>query len=70
MLHARALLLAGALLVTGACATPDKRAGSEMRDQKALGERIERICALPATERAAEIKRLQAELGMMLYCGK
>ena len=69
MLYVRVLLVASALSL-GGCATPQKQADVQLGDSKALGDRIGRICALPETERAVEIKKLKQESGMVLYCGK
>jgi len=71
MSRALALLITGVLLAEG-CASPAKRGtvSQEAQDQKALGERIQRICALPEPKRTAEIEKLKSESGFVLYCGK
>jgi len=69
MLYVRVLLLTSVIAVSG-CAAAPKPADTPAQDSKALGERISRICALPETERAAEIEKMKKETGMALYCGK
>jgi len=69
MLHVRTLLLASAI-AAGGCTAPQRHTDVQVQDSKALGERINRICALPGKERAVEIEKLKAESGMALYCGK
>jgi hypothetical protein len=69
MSRARIPLLTCVLLAT-ACTMPAKRADEPAQEQKALGERIEKICTLPEPERSAQIEKLKNESGMVLYCGK
>jgi len=70
MLYVRVLLVASLLASAGGCATPPRHANGAEPDQKVLGERITRICALPEAERAVEVEKLKNESGMVLYCGK
>lgn len=58
-----------AILLAGCAASPPP--SPQISDeQKALGERIEKICSLPdAAEREAQIAELKKESGLVLYCG-
>jgi hypothetical protein len=56
------------ILLAGCASTP-KPAAPDPEAQKALGQRIDRICSLPAEERAAELEKLKNETGMALLCG-
>jgi len=69
MLYVRVALFVTLLAASG-CATSAKHTKTAASDQKALGKRIEHICALPESQRAAEIEKLKKESGMVLYCGK
>lgn len=63
----RTILIFGVLLA--GCATTPKPQSPDPEAQKALGERIDRICSLPAAERAVELEKLKQETGMALLCG-
>jgi hypothetical protein len=71
MSRAQILLVAGLLTIAG-CTMPKKPAtvDAEAQSQKALGERIQKICALAEPERTAQIEKLKSESGFVLYCGK
>jgi hypothetical protein len=70
MLRAQFLLIAAALAIGGCATSARNDTAQEAQAQKALGERIQRICGLPEAQRAAEIDRLKSESGFVLYCGK
>ena len=64
------LTLAG-VMVLGACSTAAQRRAAETSEiEREAAKEIRRICALPESERAAEIKRLQTESSMTVNCGK
>lgn len=51
-----------------ACATAPQEAEDPLTSDPELGQRIEKICALPPAEREAELAKLKEE-GLVLYCG-
>lgn len=59
------LVIAAALL--SACATQPKQDAQSDTD---LATRISQICALPESQRDAEIEKMKQETGMVLYCGR
>jgi starvation-inducible outer membrane lipoprotein len=65
-----ALILACGLVLSG-CGTAPQRTAAEARQttQKAV-QKIDRICALPRGEREAQLEKLEAESGIVLFCGK
>ena len=65
-----ALVLVFSLLLGGCSTVPPARGSDPGRTtQKAL-QKIDRICALPEAERDAQLKKLEAETGVVLFCGK
>lgn len=68
------LLLLPALAALGVlcgCATEAQhRATENAAVQKEAAKEIKRICALPASERAAELERINKESGIVVQCGK
>jgi hypothetical protein len=57
--------------VLAACETQaERRAKENAAFQKQAGDEITRICALPADQREAELKKLQAQSGVVIYCPK
>ena len=70
MAPVKLLTLAG-VIVLGACSTAaQRRAAQTAQIEKAAAKEIRRICALPESERAAEIKKLEDESGFTVNCGK
>ena len=65
-----ALILACSLVLSG-CGTATQRKSAEARKttQKAV-QKIDRICALPQAEREAQLKKLETESGVVLFCGE
>lgn len=65
-----AFILACSLVLSGCgAATPRKAADAGKTTQKAV-QKIDRICALPPAERDAQLKKLEAETGVVLVCSK
>lgn len=66
----RLVTIAGVACLLVACETPAERQAARNADtnRKAAAE-INRICALPEQQRAAELKKIQEQSGMVLYCG-
>ncbi len=59
------------LMLTNACSSPAQRRAEENREiNKKAAQEVSRICALPPDQRDAELKKVQQESGMVLYCGK
>ena len=58
------------LTLLAACTTPSQRRAAEKAalNQQAAQE-ISRICALPEPDRTNELKKIQEQHGMVLYCG-
>jgi len=61
------LLLACTLM--GCTTAAERRATENARVEKQAAAEINRICALPETEREAELKKIKDQSGMVLYCG-
>lgn len=53
----------------GTAAAPRKSTDPAKTTQKAV-QKIDRICALPPSERDAQLKKLEAETGVVLVCSK
>lgn len=60
----RALVLFLATVLTG-CGTAAQRDESVNKD---VASEVKRICALPKAQQEAELKRVKAESGIILYC--
>jgi hypothetical protein len=59
------------LLLLGACESPEQRqAAQHAQTREQAAAEIDRICALPAEQREAELKKIERESGVMLYCAK
>ena len=70
MSPATALMLACSLALSGCgTATPRGALDSGKTSHKAV-QKIDRICALPQAERDAQLKKLEAETGVVLFCGQ
>jgi hypothetical protein len=70
LLHIKSAALAITLLAFAGCETPaERRAAENARIEKQAAAEINRICALPEAERAAELKKIKDQSGMVLYCG-
>jgi hypothetical protein len=62
--------LAG-LIVLAACSTAGQRKATENASiQQDAAAEIRRICALPESERQAEIQKVKDEAGVVVACGK
>jgi len=68
-------MLAG-IAMLGACAgalpgppRPVGAAGARSLTRQEISAEIHRICALPASEREAELQRIKSQYGVVLYCG-
>ena len=63
------LALAGALmLVVGCESTADRQSAQRACTEKQATAEIDRVCALPAEQRAAELKRIQEQSGAFGEC--
>ena len=64
------LVLACSLVLSGCgTATPRSAGAARKTSQRAL-QKSDRICALPRAERDAQLKKLEAETGVVLFCGQ
>jgi len=61
----RAIIVLLAIVLTG-CETNGRRDESVNKD---VSSEVKRICALPKEQRDAELKRVNEESGITLYCG-
>ena len=70
MSHATAIILTS-IFALSACGTaaPGKSTDPGKMTQKAV-QTIDRICALPAAQRDAQLKKLEAERGVVLVCDR
>lgn len=69
------LTLTAAFLSASGCQTqPQPQAQQKTPDNAAIrkkgSEEVLRICSLPPAERDAEIKKMQEQSGVVLYCGE
>lgn len=62
-----AVLMLGAVILLGGCATSSQRRAVE---NAATAQEVERICSLPLAPRDAELKKLKEQSGMVLFCGR
>jgi hypothetical protein len=66
--------IAGAVALLSALSACDAPAERQARENARIirqgDQEIKRICALPEDQREAERKKIKAESGMELYCGK
>jgi predicted amidohydrolase YtcJ len=59
------------LVFTGCCSTAQRKSGEERGTlEKQAVQEVTRVCALPEPEREAELKKIRAESGMLLYCSE
>jgi uncharacterized lipoprotein YajG len=64
------LVMLAPLMLLAACATEQQRRAQKNEAIKAqAAQEIRRICALPESEREAEVERIKKESGMVIYCG-
>jgi len=70
MSHATAIILTSCLALS-ACGTaaPGKTTEPGKMTQKAV-QTIDRICTLPPAERDAQLRKLEAERGVVLVCDR
>ena len=64
-----ALILACTLVLGGCSAATPRRAPDVSKTTQKAVQKIDRICALPPVERDAELKKLEAQTGVVLFCG-
>jgi len=58
------------LLALASCQTEAERKTAEnARIEKQAATQIKRICALPKDQREGELKKIQDQSGVVLYCG-
>jgi len=65
-----ALILAGALALSGCETNAQLKAAEARKTTQAGAQEINRICALPQAEREAQLKKLETESGVVLFCPK
>jgi hypothetical protein len=59
-----------ALVLVSACETPAQRQAQEnARIEKEAAKEISRVCALPQDKRETELKRINQQSGVEVYCG-
>lgn len=63
-------VLTAAMLVGGCETEAQRRAAENVAIKKEAAREIDRICSLPESERAAELKKLKDESGYELFCGR
>jgi hypothetical protein len=64
------MLTLASVIVLGACTTAAQRKAAETAEiEREAARELRRICALPESERATEIKRLEDESSMTVNCG-
>jgi hypothetical protein len=63
----RALVFAAAAVVAS-CTTPQPNPAESAEAREALSQRVNAICALPPSEREAELVKLKEETGLALVC--
>jgi outer membrane biogenesis lipoprotein LolB len=64
-------LVAVVLLGLTACTVPAQRRAQENATlQKDVSAEISRICALPPTQREAEVQKVKDQYGVVVFCGK
>jgi hypothetical protein len=61
------ILTCSLMLIGCGTATSRRAPDAGKTTQKAI-QKIDRICALPQLEREAQLKRLEAETGVVLFC--
>jgi hypothetical protein len=62
-------LAAGFLMLAGCQTAAEQQAAKNARINKQAAAEINRICALPETQREAELKKIKDQSGVVLYCG-
>lgn len=64
------ILLPAILMAVAGCeSAAERQATQRARTEKQAAAEIDRICGLPAEQREAELKKIQKESGVTLYCG-
>jgi hypothetical protein len=58
-----------ALVMLAGCATPAQQRTEQRNINKAAAKEINRVCALPADQRDAELKKLNDQSGVVVFCG-
>ena len=70
MAGSKTLTLIGLVVIT-ACSTAGQRKAAENASiQQNVATEIRRICALPESERQAEMQKIKGEAGVVVACGK
>lgn len=65
----RFLLLSAYVLLTACTTSQQRRAQENEAIQMRAAKEIARICALPQSDRQAEIDKIKKESGIVVYCG-
>ena len=65
------LLTLASVIVLGACSTAAQRRAAQTAEiEREAAKEVRQICALPESEREAQIKKLEDAFGMTLDCDK
>ena len=65
-----AFTLACSLVLSGCGAATSRKAAAASKTTQKATQKIDRICALPPAARDAQLKKLEAETGVVLVCGE
>jgi starvation-inducible outer membrane lipoprotein len=65
-----ALIIACSIVLSGCGTTAPRKAAEPAKTTQKAVQKIDRICALPPAERDAQLKKLEAETGVVLGCGE
>jgi outer membrane biogenesis lipoprotein LolB len=63
-------VVAALLLLSGCTTDASRRAAANAAIQGQAAQQISRICALPQSEREAEIEKIKAEADIVVHCGE
>jgi predicted small secreted protein len=64
-----AALIVLAMVVTACSTTAQRGAGENAAIQSEAAHEVRRICALPESQRQAEIQKIRVESGVVVTCG-
>ncbi len=66
----KTVLVSTMVIQLAGCTTEAQRKAAEnVAIQKQAAQEAKRICALPAEQREAELKKLKDESGVIIHCG-
>jgi hypothetical protein len=70
MAGSKTLTLIGLIAITACSTAGQRRAAENAAIQDSAAKEIRRICALPQSERQAEIQKIKDEAGVVVACGQ